>query len=88
MKTLELTQAEVKIFTVLLDRATDEMGNHGCNDFSLSRDGGLTADECLVLDGTLRKVFPRDMLEQPDQQDNVPDYFLLALLKRKIESLL
>jgi hypothetical protein len=88
MKTLQLTQAEVKVFSVLLERATEEMGNHGCNDFSLTRDAGLTELECLVLDRTLREVFPVDMTEHPGQRDNISDFFLLGLLARKIENLL
>jgi hypothetical protein len=88
MKYLQLTQAEIKVFSVLLERATEEMGNHGCNDFSLTRDAGLTADECMVLDGTLRKVFPVVMSEHPNQEDIISDFFLLGLLARKIENLL
>lgn len=88
MKSLELTTAEVKVFSVLLERATEEMGNHGCNDFSLTRDAGLDADESMVIDAVLRKVFPVDMKERPNQEDNVSDFFLLGLLQRKIENLL
>lgn len=42
---IDLTPAELKLLIVLLDRAGDEFGNHGCNDFSLLRDGELTPGE-------------------------------------------
>lgn len=85
---LELTLAEVKIFSILLNRAGDEMGNNGCNDFSLTRDGGLSEEECSDIDAQLRKTFPNDMQERPDQEDNISDYFLLALLEKKMKSLI
>lgn len=87
-KTLELTTAEIKVFSILLDRAVDERGDHGCNDFSLGDDAGLSLEEINQIDRELRKVFPSDMQERPGIEDNVSDFFLLALLEEKIKALL
>ena len=42
---LMMTRIEIKLLAQLLSMAQEEFGNHGCNDFSLTRDGGLTPGE-------------------------------------------
>lgn len=33
---------EIKLAAMMLNMAADEFANHGCNDFDLVKDGGLT----------------------------------------------
>lgn len=40
-----LTKAELKTLLHLIDRAADEMSNHGCNDLRLLADCKLTREE-------------------------------------------
>lgn len=43
-----MTPAEKKLAGKLLRMASEEFGNHGCNDFDLVEDGKLTAKEADV----------------------------------------
>jgi hypothetical protein len=40
-----MTPAEKRLAAMLLRRASEEFGNHGCNDFDLVCDGGMLAKE-------------------------------------------
>jgi len=40
-----VTPAERKLASKMLDMASDEFSNHGCNDFDLVTDGGMTVKE-------------------------------------------
>lgn len=42
---MPLSPAELKLVAKLLDIASNEFSNHGCNDFKADRDGDLTPDE-------------------------------------------
>ena len=44
-----LTQIEIKLIANLLEMASEEFGNHGCNDFNLIQDGGLSKNEAIKL---------------------------------------
>lgn len=40
-----MTPAEKKLASKMLDMASEEFGHHGCNDFDLVTEGGMTAEE-------------------------------------------
>lgn len=40
-----MTPAERKLASKFLEMASEMFGNHGCNDFDLVTDGGMTAEE-------------------------------------------
>jgi hypothetical protein len=44
-----LTTVEKKLVVLLLRMASEEFGNHGCNDFNLVKDGKMTAKEADAL---------------------------------------
>lgn len=39
--TLTLSEIEAKVLAILLERASSEFSNHGCNDFEVDRELGL-----------------------------------------------
>jgi hypothetical protein len=41
MINVEMTEAEAAVFIAMLERASEEFSNHGCNDFHLVQDAGL-----------------------------------------------
>ena len=82
---LELSVAELKVFTVLLDRTGEAMSCNSCNDFSLSRDGGLNEKEIIDLTLQMSAAFPNDDVDSRDCQS---DFFVLALLGKKLQNLL
>ena len=43
-----MTPVEKKLASKLLDMASEKFSNHGCNDFDLVTEGGLTAEEADV----------------------------------------
>jgi len=82
---LQLSVAELKVFTVLLDRADEVMSCNGCNDFSLSRDAGLDTNEIIDFTLEMAATFPNDNVDSRDCQS---DFFVLALLEKKLKNLL
>lgn len=42
-----------KLTATLLQTASNEFSNHGCNDFDLVKDGGLSREEALTLHGEI-----------------------------------
>lgn len=55
---IDLTTADLKLLIVLLDKAGDEFCHHGCNDFHLLKDGGLTPGEAEELKSRMQAEFP------------------------------
>lgn len=66
---IDLTPADLKILTALLRKAGDEFSHHGCNDFHLIKEGGLTPREAeemktemqVGLSGDDARVYDRDL---------------------------
>ena len=75
-----MTALERKLVAKMLTLASAEFSNHGCNDFHLLRDGGLTAleaaevREALVRDGAVESVFG----------DCTQDWLLMAWLAERV----
>lgn len=55
---IDLTPADLKLLVLLLDKAGDEFARHGCNDFDLVKDGGLTPGEAEELKSRMQVEFP------------------------------
>ena len=66
MRTLEKT--ECKVLVRLLELAFEEFSNHGCNDFHLVNDAGLTTEEAEEFISSLRSG-EEDFLPNVWQQD-------------------
>jgi hypothetical protein len=85
---IDLTPADLKVLIVLLDRAGDEFSNHGCNDFNLLRDGGLTPGEAEELKSRMQVEFPGE--EEAFDRDFQYDWLLFRryekLFKRALEA--
>lgn len=84
---IELSSGEVKLLVDLLERAGDEFGSHGCNDYSLSKYGGLTDEESRIVFAGMQVVFPRET-EEWEFNDCQQDWFLMAYLQERFKRLL
>ena len=71
-----MTPVEKKLAIHLLKIASQQFGNHGCNDLHLTRDVGLTPDESFDLRQRLQKWLPD--LEVPTR-DNHTTFDWLAM---------
>lgn len=47
--TTQLTSLEGKLVAALLRRASEEFSNHGCNDFDVCREAGLSPEDADAL---------------------------------------
>jgi len=86
---IDLTPADLKLLIVLLDSAGDEFSNHGCNDFHLLRDGGLTPREAEEMKSRMQAEFAGEQVEAFDR-DNQYDWLLfrryVKLFTRALEA--
>lgn len=73
---IDLTPADLKLLVVLLEKAGDEFGNHGCNDFHLLKDGGLAPGEAEELKTRMQVEFPGD--EESFDRDYQSDSLLFV----------
>ena len=71
-----------KLAACLLNIAADEFSNHGCNDFRLRSDGGLTDEEAREAIEEMNK--PDSKNYEPDE-DYVPDWLLMRWIASKLE---
>jgi hypothetical protein len=81
-----MTKAEKKLLVELLKRYEDVLGNAGCNDFDLVRDGGLTDDEwpnvAIKVNALRRKECQANILGTY----SVADFEVCAYLRHVLES--
>jgi transcriptional regulator with XRE-family HTH domain len=91
LKAGELTEAERKLAVLLLRQAAEKFGNHGCNDFDLVKDGGLTPDESFQIrqaDFAMNPdIGPADTNhERPHKNDHyAADFAMMGYLARRLE---
>lgn len=87
-----LTKAELKTLLHLIDRAADEMSNHGCNDLRLLTDCKLTREEAQSI-RELEHAYcddkERDAPVRDDEQKEVyaTDWLVLRALAEKLKVL-
>ncbi len=87
-----LTKAELKTLLYLIDIATDELNNKGCNDLCLLSDCKLTRDEAqeiLVLEHAHIDDKEREAPVRNDAQKEVyaTDWLVLHALAAKLKAL-
>ena len=83
-----MTPAERKLTACLLKLASEEFSDHGCNDFSLRKDGKLTDAEAKEIVATINKW---DKQENPvgfepmkAKEDYTCDWLLMDMMADKI----
>ena len=77
-----MTPIEKKLASLLLNLAADEFSNHGCNDFSLIKEGGLTAEEAKTVQEDLVKDGASDELYDSEYSF---DWMLMRWLAKKVQ---
>lgn len=85
---IDLTPADLKVLTVLLEKAGDEFDNHGCNDFHLIRDAGLAPGEAEELKSRMQVEFPGEEkhFDRDTQYDSLLFRRFQKLFERALES--
>lgn len=84
---ITLSAAELKVLVSLIDRASDEMSSHGCNDYSLTRDADLTAEEA----NTVREMMYSHLSEDEQysrNDDDQADWLVLNCFNHKFKKAL
>lgn len=77
-----MTKAERKLISILLNLAADEFGKHGCNDFNLIKDGGLTKEEAKEIFDKLNK----EMYDEPRNESVYTfDWLLMRWFAKKFD---
>ena len=87
-----LTQAEMKTFLYLIDRVTDEMSNHGCNDLRLLTGCKLTREEAQGIRELEHAYCDDKERETPIRDDTqkevyATDWIVLQALAAKLKAL-
>lgn len=80
-----LTTKEAKLVAVLLDMAGDEFGNHGCNDFVMSKHVDMTQDELVALDLDISTKIGDPADHEPESVgDYQTDFCLMLYLAHRV----
>ena len=78
-----MTPVEKKLASILLNLASDEFDNHGCNDFHLMMDGGLTEEEAKsVQESLVKDGISDEVINSKYSQDSL---LMLWLAKKVLE---
>lgn len=77
-----MTAIEKKLTLALLKLAAEEFDNHGCNDFHLVKDGGLTREEAKKVQEAL---FKDGMVEKKMNSAYSFDALLMEWLVKKLQ---
>lgn len=83
MITLDITPKEAKLFLDLLGRASDAMGNNGCNDYDIELTAEMTPEQRTRLNQKMQQAFPGDEIEDHRIQ---PDWLLLNYFDKLIRT--
>lgn len=79
-----LTPAERKLVVYLLERASDEFSNHGCNDLHLVKDVGLTSDESFEVRKAITAAGDYPDEEVPPDNHYTMDWLAMTIMAKKI----
>lgn len=82
-----MTPLEKKLVARLLSMASDVFSEHGCNDFDLVGDAGLTPDESLSIQQALHS-WQDDPFAPPPSADQhyVMDWMLMRMLADRLKA--
>ena len=75
-----LTNAELKTFLHLIDRAADEMSNHGCNDLLLLADCKLNRSEAQEIRELVHAYCEVREADQPVRDDSKKEVYTIDWL--------
>jgi len=83
----EMSPALRKAAVAVLERAAEEFSNHGCTDFDLCKDAGLTKDEALDVMNQLHEWNNAPNEPKPKRGDTATDdWCILWLLAAILEN--
>lgn len=78
-----MTPAERKLCAKLLRKAADQFSNHGCNDFHLVKEGGLTPEESYNVRVKMRAANgDADEVEELPDNHYTQDWLVMSYLSR------
>ena len=82
-----MTKTELKLAAYLLDRASDEFSNHGCNDFMERdyEDANLSDDEVGEITDLINERHSKSDPEDNIRKYHVPDWLLMSYLSARLE---
>lgn len=83
---INLEPSDLKVLIQLLDMAGDQFANHGCNDFHLLKDGGLTPGEAEEMKSRMQAEFPGE--EEGFDSDCQYDWLLMRRFQKLFENVL
>ncbi len=80
----EMPEITRKLLLKVLQMATEEFSNHGCNDFDLIRDGGLTEEEA----GMFQTFLLSDgLIDEPCHSQYAMDWIVMLWLRKRVEKM-
>lgn len=80
-----MTKPELKLASILLSRAANEFGNHGCNDFMKEDYEDLNADDVAHITARVNKWDGRIDPEDEMMPYHVPDFALMHYLADRLK---
>lgn len=83
MITLDITPKEAKLFLDLLSRASEDMGNAGCNDYDIEQAAEMTPEHRSRFVQKMQQALPRDEIDDSRIQ---PDWLVLSYFDKLIRT--
>ena len=83
---INLEPSDVKVLIKLLGQARAEFSHHGCNDFHLLKDAGLTPGEAEEMKTRMQVEFPGEA--EAFDRDNQNDWLLFRRFQKLFEKAL
>jgi hypothetical protein len=81
---MQLTPTEQRLIQILLNKAADEFGNHGCNDFDVVSEAGLTNADSDKLWQALADWDAKELAENVGKSTIHYDWLLMRYFAEKI----
>jgi len=83
---MELTKAELILASRLLDSASDEFSNHGCNDMSSSMFKGISKVELDELVEAFNAANPDEDEDDPRPIESIGDWVWMSFLSDRLKA--
>ncbi len=74
MNDINLKPHEIKLIAKLLEMASDKFSNHGCNDFDLVKEAGLTSEEAHEVNRGFASWNDPNWSNEYDEEDLLVDH--------------
>ncbi len=93
MVTLVLTETEARLLARLLDKAGETYGSHGCNDFDLRKEIGLSHEQAIEVAHELRAaMLDAQVIDDAEELERkspyLLDWLLMAYFEKRLRALL